>query len=309
MLSVGMTVRIARLPEGEDPDSLLRLKGPEAFRECIAHALSIVEFQIDVAGKKEQNPDSYDALTRTARAVLELVKKCPMAVMRAGLMQETAKLLKIPVSALEEDLAKLESPKQFHQKALSDKNQEIQNGNAASESSSREVETQLTDPVNDASSPVNNQPPQSEMALMEFLFGLVGDLQIADLLEAYAPDVIFEHSITGMFIQAFIRETRGEIDAVVNLKKTVQAHEVLLLESVFFSRNRAAISELEPSDNLRKMLSRFWFTAVCRKLLELPKDGDDELMRRRNRLSMLSRKFKSMSWKVACHLMRPELLE
>jgi hypothetical protein len=57
------------------------------------------------------------------------------------------------------------------------------------------------------------------------------------------------------------------------------------------------------------MLSRFWFTAVCRKLLELPKDGDDELMRRRNRLSMLSRKFKSMSWKVACHSMRPESLE
>ena len=311
MLSVGMTVRIARLPEGEDPDSLLRQKGPEVFRECIAQSLSIVEFQIEVARKKEQNPDSYDALARAGRAVLELVKKCPVAVMRAGLMQEAAKLLKIPVSALEEDLANLETAKPPVQRSVPEKEPATGRNDAVAASNRVEPDVQSPDPANenDVSAPENNPPPKSEMALMEFLFGLVGDVQIADLLDSYAPDVIFEHPITGMFVRSFIKESRGEIDALVNLKKAVSPHEALLLESVFFSRNRAAISELEPADNLRKMISRFWFSAVCRKLLELPKEGDDGLMRRRNRLSMLSRKFKSMPWKDACHSMRPEIFE
>ena len=35
MLAAGMAVRVARLPLGDDPDSLLRTKGPEAFQACL----------------------------------------------------------------------------------------------------------------------------------------------------------------------------------------------------------------------------------------------------------------------------------
>ena len=42
MLASGMSVRVARLPQGEDPDSLLRTKGPEAFQSCLDAAESIV---------------------------------------------------------------------------------------------------------------------------------------------------------------------------------------------------------------------------------------------------------------------------
>ena len=321
MLSVGMTVRVAKLPQGEDPDSLLRSKGAEAFKACLDNAVSIVAFQVDVARSKESNPDSYDAISRTGRAVLELVKKCPGAVMRAGLMQEAATLLKIPVSALEEDLAKLETektrpmvrkespkPKQVRPVPVTqDVYNEVYEDYVPE--FPEEEEIPFAAPQSEqANAPENNPPPDTEMALMEFLFGLGADSQIADMLEAYVHDGLFAHNVTGEFVKAYVRETRGEADAIVNLKNELPSNEAWVLEEIFFSQNRAAFSELEPADNLRKVLCRFWFDAVCRQLKELPLEGDGELMRRRSRLSMLSRKFKTMPWHVASQSMRSEVL-
>lgn len=321
MLATGMTVRVARLPEGEDPDSLLRSKGADAFRQCLDDAVSIVAFQVAVARAKEPNPDSYDAISRIGRAVLELVKKCPGAVMRAGLMQEAATLLKIPVSALEEDLAKLETektrpmvrqespkPKQVRPVSVTqDVHNEVYEDYVPEFPEGEEIP--FTAPQSEqASAPENNPPPDTEMALMEFLFGLGTNSQIADMLEAYVHDGLFAHNVTGGFVKAYVRETRGETDAIVNLKNELPPNEAWVLEEIFFSQNRAAFSELEPSDNLRKVLCRFWFEAVCRKLKELPLEGDTELMRKRSRLSMLSRKFKTMPWHVASQSMRAETL-
>jgi DNA primase len=321
MLSVGMTVRVAKLPHGEDPDSLLRAMGADAFSACLDNAVSIVAFQVDVARAKEANPDSYDAISRTGRAVLDLVKKCPGAVMRAGLMQEAATLLKIPVSALEEDLSRLETekPKPVMRQEVQ-KPRQVRPAPVVQDAHEEvfedyvpvfpeEEEVPFVAPQSEqASAPENNPPPSSEMALMEFLFGLGVEPQIADMLEVYAPKELFAHNVTGCFVKAYIRETRGETDAIVNLKNELQPNESWVLEEVFLSQNRAAFSELEPADNLRKGLCRFWFDAVCRKLKELPSEGDVELMRKRSRLSMLSRKFKTMPWHVASQSMLAEFI-
>ena len=106
MLAAGLLVRVASLPPGEDPDSLLRTKGPAAFQACLDAAESLVAFQVRIARAMEQTPDSYDAISRAARAVLALVRCSSSAVMRASLLQEASTLLKIPVAALEEDLEK-----------------------------------------------------------------------------------------------------------------------------------------------------------------------------------------------------------
>ena len=106
MLAAGLLVRVASLPPGEDPDSLLRTKGPAAFQACLDSAESLVAFQVRIARAMEQTPDSYDAISRAARAVLALVRCSSSAVMRASLLQEASTLLKIPVAALEEDLEK-----------------------------------------------------------------------------------------------------------------------------------------------------------------------------------------------------------
>jgi DNA primase len=329
MLSVGMTVRVAQLPAGEDPDSMLRSKGADVFKAYLDDAVSIVAFQVRVARAKESNPDSYDAIARTGRAVLELVKKCPGAVMRAGLMQEAATLLNIPVSALEEDLARLSeeklkfasaAKKEWAKPKLNEQSRQvsaerIEDTVAASK---REYAPSIGNewreeaPSEDAAAQENNPPPDSEMVLMEFLYGLLdghkGNAQIADMLESYAPDALFAHRITGIFVRAYVREVRGEVGTIDNLNGEIPEAEFGVLEKIYLSQNRAAFSELEPAENLRKTLGRLWFDAVCRRLKSLPIEGDDELMRRRNNLSMLSRKFKTKPWRVACQSMRAEIL-
>lgn len=53
----GLLVRVAMLPAGEDPDSLIRNQGAEAFRELIAEAPEFFDFQIDRHGST-RNLDS-----------------------------------------------------------------------------------------------------------------------------------------------------------------------------------------------------------------------------------------------------------
>lgn len=43
---VGLAVRVAALPNGEDPDSLIRKEGPSAFTNVIDHAVDFLDFQI-----------------------------------------------------------------------------------------------------------------------------------------------------------------------------------------------------------------------------------------------------------------------
>lgn len=42
------TIRFAFLPEGQDPDSFVREHGPDAFRQCLAGAMSLYDFLIQV---------------------------------------------------------------------------------------------------------------------------------------------------------------------------------------------------------------------------------------------------------------------
>lgn len=46
----GMVVRLALLPEGEDPDSLIRSQGVDAFREILENSQEFFDFQIDRRG-------------------------------------------------------------------------------------------------------------------------------------------------------------------------------------------------------------------------------------------------------------------
>ena len=281
MLAAGLLVRVASLPPGEDPDSLLRTKGSAAFQACLDAAESLVAFQVRIARAMEQTPDSYDAISRAARAVLALVRCSSSAVMRASLLQEASTLLKIPVAALEEDLER---------------------GKREEGRGKREEEVRNPPPPKaseDAAAPENNPPPQAETALMEFLFGNGPDGTLADMLESYAPDTILRHALTRGFVHAYVQETRGNEQAMADLRGTLSETDGALLEGVFLSRERASLSELEPARILEDFLRRLWGDAIRRHLGELPARGDAELERRRLSLLMRMKRIKSALWTVA----------
>lgn len=67
---LGMFIRVAALPTGEDPDSLIRTKGVEVFRERIEQARDFFDFQIDMH-PDVMNPDKGLERSRLAGELAE----------------------------------------------------------------------------------------------------------------------------------------------------------------------------------------------------------------------------------------------
>lgn len=117
LLSAGLAVRVATMPPGEDPDSLIRGKGVEAYAARIAAAKDFFDFQLDALAA---SPDFATPRGRmlAARKMAESISRISDPVLRETVMNrvtlrlelsvpEFVKLLKQPgvTSAREESTA------------------------------------------------------------------------------------------------------------------------------------------------------------------------------------------------------------
>jgi DNA primase len=100
-----LSVRVASLPEGEDPDSLVRDHGAEALRSRIANAVSALDFLINCFAQTE-NLKTDAGMMRTAKAVQTLIAHAPGAVQRDRMVKQAAERLGLSSSALQRDLAR-----------------------------------------------------------------------------------------------------------------------------------------------------------------------------------------------------------
>ena len=106
-LAQGIPVRIVSLPPTEDPDSLLRSQGADAFRACLDAAEDPAPYLVRRLREQEAAPNAMDAVMRVARAAVTTVLDCPEPVLTAKFLQDTADALHLPVSTLEQDLETL----------------------------------------------------------------------------------------------------------------------------------------------------------------------------------------------------------
>lgn len=102
-VSEELSVRVASLPEGEDPDSLVRDHGADVLRSRIAGAVSALDFLIDVMAAHE-NLTTEAGVMRTARAVQTLITQAPGAVQRDRMVQRASERLGLSPAALRRDL-------------------------------------------------------------------------------------------------------------------------------------------------------------------------------------------------------------
>ena len=106
-LAAGMPVRIVSLPPEDDPDSLLRKQGAEAFRACLDSAEDPAPFLVRRLRQQETAPDAMDAVMRIAKAAVATVLDCPEPVLTARFLQDAANALHLPVETLTQDLESL----------------------------------------------------------------------------------------------------------------------------------------------------------------------------------------------------------
>lgn len=94
LLAENLAVRVAEMPPGEDPDSMIRGKGPEAFRERITGAKDFFDFQLD---RLARNPDFTSARGKmqAARKMAESISLIRDAVLRETEMHRVTQRLEI----------------------------------------------------------------------------------------------------------------------------------------------------------------------------------------------------------------------
>ncbi|MDE0967837.1 MAG: DNA primase [Octadecabacter sp.] len=76
LLAAGQSVRFAMMPDGQDPDDLLRSAGADDMRELIEGALPMVQllWQREVEGKNFDSPERKAALDKSLREKIMLIK-------------------------------------------------------------------------------------------------------------------------------------------------------------------------------------------------------------------------------------------
>jgi DNA primase len=98
LLDAGVLVRVAQMPTGEDPDSMIRGRGAEAFLQQIAAAKDFFDFQID---RLAARPDFSSPRGRVAaaRKMAESIGLITDAVLRETILNRVA--LRLEISAQE----------------------------------------------------------------------------------------------------------------------------------------------------------------------------------------------------------------
>jgi DNA primase len=133
LFGAGLQVRIGQMPAGEDPDSLIRKSGSDAFRERVESAEDFFDFQIN------RNLSAAESKTTAgrvafARKMSQFISVVPDLVVRDTLISRLASRLKIPREtlqqmvllsskqtqgrSLEEDVAATQAPMPRHKLAV-----------------------------------------------------------------------------------------------------------------------------------------------------------------------------------------------
>jgi len=84
-----LTIRILRMPQGADPDSLLRTQGRDAFINIATNALNIPEFRLEVLRKKFDLTNA-NGREQFLRAAMRLVADQPSTIDQDGLIRKLA---------------------------------------------------------------------------------------------------------------------------------------------------------------------------------------------------------------------------
>ncbi|HOA14983.1 MAG TPA: DNA primase [Bacillota bacterium] len=101
----GLEVSVAVLPDGEDPDSLLRKQGEDSLRKAVDDSVSFLRYQIERT-MAESDVSREDGKLSAVRRLVRIIAGCPDAVTRAELVREISGRLAVSPDALNQDVSK-----------------------------------------------------------------------------------------------------------------------------------------------------------------------------------------------------------
>ncbi len=99
LVEEGMTVKVAALSDGDDPDSFVRKAGAQAFGEAVKNAQSLFDFKLQFLVK--QNPGAtVESNAKIAAQMLSTIAKFDNAIIQTEYLKRLAQALMIAPEAL-----------------------------------------------------------------------------------------------------------------------------------------------------------------------------------------------------------------
>lgn len=107
LVQEGRQIKFLFLPDGEDPDSLVRKEGTELFQHRVSEAVSLSDYILNSLSQ-ELDLNSIDGRAQLISDAIPLLNKMPNNLVRQMLLQELGKITEIETHLIE---AKLTQPK------------------------------------------------------------------------------------------------------------------------------------------------------------------------------------------------------
>ena len=99
----GLDVKVVSLPEGMDPDDVIRKLGGEEYQNLLNNALPLIDFKIEIL-KKTFDLKSVDGKRKFVAAAMRVIKESPSAAEQEDLVKRVRDLTGFTFEALSRDL-------------------------------------------------------------------------------------------------------------------------------------------------------------------------------------------------------------
>jgi DNA primase len=100
ILEDGQQIRFLFLPDGEDPDTMVRKEGKEGFEQRISNALGIGEYLIKQLQSEIEDPEGIEGRARLAKLAGPMIMQIPGIALKSLFWQKLAETTQIDVSDL-----------------------------------------------------------------------------------------------------------------------------------------------------------------------------------------------------------------
>ena len=111
-----LNVKVVLMPEGEDPDDVVRGRGPEAYRACLDGALPLVDYKLHSLGQKYDLTQS-EGKRAYAQAAMPVIREASSAAEREDLLKTVRDRTGFTYQSLERDLENARPPEKQAQAA------------------------------------------------------------------------------------------------------------------------------------------------------------------------------------------------
>lgn len=99
----GLNVRVVLLPEGLDPDDVVRRQGPEGYRTCLENAVPLPDFKL-ICLARQHDLSKTEGKRAYAQEAVAVIRQEPSAAVQDELLKEVRKRTGYTYEALRRDL-------------------------------------------------------------------------------------------------------------------------------------------------------------------------------------------------------------